>query len=137
MRYQRVRNAGVLIGAGLGGILNGVVLSAHNIPVVTWLGTLAGVLVLWSALRGPGPLPALRTLLGYMLVGWGAYSFIEGLVSHHLLELHHAGDAYYDWVYLIVSGALVLLGLALRDGRDRVPAHGAERRSGRERRLVY
>jgi uncharacterized membrane protein len=87
-------------------------------------------------------LPATRTLLGYMLVGWGGFNLVEGIVNHHILELHHVRDlpthvAFYDWAFIVVSGALILVGLALRDGKDRVPAPVTERRSGRERRLAY
>jgi uncharacterized membrane protein len=97
------------------------------------------VLVLWSAVRGPGRLPATRTLLAYMLVGWGAFNLVEGIVNHHVLGLHHVRDLpthvmFYDWAFLIVSGALILIGLALRDARD--PVRG-ERRTGRDRRLAY
>jgi uncharacterized membrane protein len=61
-------------------------------------------------------------------------------VDHHLLELHHVRDfpahvASYDWAFLIVSGGLILAGLALRDGHDRVAAR-PERRTGRDRRLA-
>jgi uncharacterized membrane protein len=168
MRYERVRNAAILLGAGLGGFLDGIalhqiahwhqMLSARVPPASveamqrnmvadgwfhagTWALTMAGVLVLWSAVRGPGPLPSMRTLLGYMLVGWGAFNLVEGILNHHLLQLHHVRDLpthimFYDWAFLIVSGALVLIGLAVRDGRDRVPAPGTERRV-RERRIAY
>ena len=74
-----------------------------------------------------------------MLIGWGAFNVVEGLIDHHLLELHHVRDlpthvAFYDWAFIILSGALVLFGIALRDGRHRVPAPMLERRDGRERR---
>ena len=169
MRYERVRNAALLLGAGLGGFLDGIVLHqiAHwhqmlsaRVPpervvdlernmigdgvfhLFTWALTFAGALVLWSTIRGPGPLTSTRTLLGYMLVGWGAFNIVEGVVNHHLLELHHVRDlpthiVFYDWAFLVVSGALVLLGLAVRDGKDRVPAPLGERRRGRDRRLGY
>jgi len=169
MRYEKARNAALLLGAGLGGFLDGIVLHqiAHwhqmlsaRVPpervvdlernmmadggfhLFTWSLTFAGVLVLWNAIRGPGPLPATRTLLGYMLVGWGAFNIVEGVVNHHLLELHHVRDlpthiVFYDWAFLILSGALVLIGLAVRDGKGRVAAPLTERRTGRERRLAY
>jgi uncharacterized membrane protein len=169
MRYVRIRNAALLLGVGLGGFLDGIVLHqiAHwhqmlsaQVPpetveamrrnmtadgwfhFATWVVTFAGVLVLWSGIRGPGRLPATRTLFGYMLAGWGLFNLVEGIVGHHILELHHVRDlpthiAFYDWAFLIVSGALILIGLALREGRDRVPAPLADRRTGRDRRLAY
>jgi uncharacterized membrane protein len=169
MRYARIRNAALLLGIGLGGFLDGTVLhqiahwhqmlSAQVAPetieamrrnmsadgwfhFAAWGVTFAGVLVLWSGIRGPGRLPSTRTLLGYMLVGWGAFNLVEGVIAHHILELHHVRDlpthiVFYDWAFLIVSGALILIGLAVRDGKDRVPAPLADRRAGRDRRLVY
>ena len=169
MRYQRVHAAAVLLGAGLGGFLEGIVLrqilhwhqmlSSVLLPETVeamrrnmaadgwfylgaWLITLAGVFVLWSAIRGAGRLPSTRNVCAYMLIGWGVFNLVEGTIDHHLLELHHVHDlpAYnevYDWVFLIVGGiGFVLAGLALRDGRHRVPAPVLERRSGGERRMA-
>jgi uncharacterized membrane protein len=167
MRYRKVRHAAVLLGIGLGAFFDGIVLHqiAHwhqmlsaRVPpetvaamqrnmtadgwfhLVAWVVTLAGVLVLWSAVRGAGRLPATRTLLGYMLAGWGAFNLVEGIIDHHILELHHVRDlpahiAFYDWAFIILSGGLVFVGLALRDASDRMPAF-PERRSGRDRRLA-
>jgi uncharacterized membrane protein len=166
MRHERIRAGALLVGVGLGGFLDGIVLHqiAHwhqmlsaVVPpdtmqamrqnmtadgwfhLATWVITLAGIFFLWSGIRGPGPAPSTRSLVGYMLIGWGGFNVLEGLVDHHLLELHHVRDlpthvAFYDWAFLIVSGALVLLGIALRDGRHRLSSHTLERRHGRERR---
>ena len=166
MRYERTRTAGLLLGVGLGGFIDGIALHqiAHwhqmlswALPLdsmeamrfnmqadgwfhlVMWLVTLAGVFVLWSAVRGAGPLPTTRTLCGHMLVGWGGFNLVEGSINHHVLELHHVRDLpmhvpLYDWLFLLIGGVgFILVGLVLRDGRDRESAH--ERRSGRERRL--
>jgi uncharacterized membrane protein len=168
MRHRKIRAAALLLGIGLGGFLDGIVLHqiAHwhqmlsaRVPpatveamqrnmaadgwfhLATWIVTFAGVLALWSGMRGPGRLLSSRGFAGYMLVGWGAFNVAEGLVNHHILALHHVRDlpthvAFYDWAFLIVSGGLILFGLALRDPRDRVPAPLIERR-GRDRRLAY
>jgi uncharacterized membrane protein len=169
MRYERVRAAAILLGAGLGGFLDGIVLhqilhwhqmlSARVPPdsleammrntvadgwfhLAVWILTVAGIGLLWSGVRGAGRLPSARAVCGYALVGWGAFNLVEGIVNHHVLELHHVRDlpthmVVYDWAFLILSGALILLGLALRDGKSRVPAPLAERRSGDERRMAY
>jgi uncharacterized membrane protein len=110
--------------------------------LVMWLGTAGGIALLWSGVRGAGRLPSLRAVCGYLLVGWGAFNMVEGIVNHHLLELHHVRDlpthmVFYDWAFLVISGALILFGLALRDGKSRVPVTLDERRSGRERRMAY
>jgi uncharacterized membrane protein len=51
-----------------------------------------------------------------MLVGWGVFNLVEGLIDHHLLDLHHVRDLpahvpLYDWVFLLAGGiGFVLLG---------------------------
>jgi hypothetical protein len=55
--------------------------------------------------------------------------------------LHHVRDlpthvAYYDWVFLILNGGLVLLGRAVRDGRSRAAVPLMERRDSSERRIA-
>jgi uncharacterized membrane protein len=169
-RSSKVQAAGILLGIGLGGFLDGIVLHQivqwHQmlsavVPPETmqamkrnmtadgwfhaavWLATLAGVLVLWSAVRGPGALPTSRALAGDLLLGWGGFNLVEGILNHHVLELHHVRDLpqhlpVYDWIFLLAGGVgFILIGLALRAGRLRDPAQGAERRSGRERRFLY
>lgn len=170
-RYGRARNAALLLGVGLGGFADGIVL--HQIAqwhqmlsfvvpphtmeamkqnmtadglfhLATWAATFAGVLALWSAVRGAGRLPSTRTLLGCMLAGWGAFNLVEGIVDHHVLELHHVRDLplhvpAYDWLFLLAGGVgFVLAGLALVDRRDRPLPVGVEieRRSGFDRRLA-
>jgi uncharacterized membrane protein len=169
-RASKVTAAGILLGIGLGGFVDGImlhqivqwhqILSAVLPPdsmeamkrnmaadgwfhAAVWIATLAGVLMLWQAVRGPGPVPATRHLLGNMLLGWGAFNFVEGIVDHHVLELHHVRDLpqhmpAYDWIFLLVGGVgFMFAGVALRAGRRKAPAYGAERRSGHERRLSY
>ncbi len=170
MRHTRARNAALLLGVGLGGFLDGIVLhqiahwhqmlSARVLPhtveamkhnmsadgwfnLATWAVTLAGVLLLRSALLGAGPLPSTRGFVGYMLIGWGAFNLVEGIIDHHLLQLHHVRDLpahlpAYDWIFLAAGGiGFILGGLALRQERGSAPAYGEERRSGRERRFSY
>lgn len=169
LRHAKVRAGGLLLGLGLGGFIDGIVLrqllqwhqmlSAVLPPesmeamrqnmaadglfhLATWLLTLAGVFALWSAVRGPGPLPRTRTLVGYMLVGWGVFNLVEGAINHHVLVLHHVRDLpqhvpVYDWIFLLGGGVgFVLLGLALVGGRHGA-AYREERRSGVDRRLSY
>jgi uncharacterized membrane protein len=52
-----------------------------------------------------------------MLVGWGAFNMVEGLIDHHLLEIHHVRDdlppgaARLAWdLGFLAWGALMLAG---------------------------
>jgi uncharacterized membrane protein len=52
-------------------------------------------------------------------MGWGLFNLVEGVIDHHLLDLHHVRDLpvhlpAYDWVFLAVGGVgLVALGWLL------------------------
>jgi len=97
----------------------------------TWLVTFAGVLLLWSAAAQPGRLPSWRELFGYLFLGWGWFNLVEGIVDHHLLELHHVRDLpahvpLYDWLFLTFGGAgLIVLGFWMRAPRARPSAPSA------------
>ena len=143
--------AATLIGIGLGGFADGIVfhqilqwhhmLSSRlppttlvNIKVnmiwdglfhlVTWLSTSLGLLLLWRAL-GRADVPRSNAVFGGSLaLGWGAFNFVEGLVDHQLLGVHHVhpGRGQLAWdVGFVLSGAVLLIagGLAIRAGRLR------------------
>ena len=49
-----------------------------------------------------------------MLVGWGMFNVVEGLIDHQILGLHHvhpgAGQLAWDIGFIVVSGLLVVIG---------------------------
>jgi uncharacterized membrane protein len=114
----RTRSA-LVIGIGMGGFLDGIVLHQimqwHNmgsavLPPHTmeamkrnmlwdgyfhagaWVLTMIGIVMLWSHARRGHPLPGPRALAGQMLMGWGIFNLVEGAIDHHLLGLHHVRD---------------------------------------------
>jgi uncharacterized membrane protein len=116
---QRRLTAAVVLGVGLGGFADGIVLHQiaqwHNmgsavVPPVTmdamsrnmawdgwfhlatWCITLVGVLMLWRERRDGLPAGTLTPFVGQMLFGWGAFNLLEGVADHHLLGLHHVRD---------------------------------------------
>jgi uncharacterized membrane protein len=132
---------GLVLGLGLGGFIDGILLHQiaqwHNmgsavLPPTTmeamarnmrWDGlfhlatlvlTLLGVVLLWREGRlGTAP-PSLRVLGGQMILGWGIFNLVEGIIDHHLLELHHVRDLpahvpAYDWWFLGVGGVLFIV----------------------------
>jgi uncharacterized membrane protein len=52
-----------------------------------------------------------------LLVGWGTFNVVEGLVDHHLLNLHHVrpgpDELLYDVAFLAWGALMVLAGWAL------------------------
>jgi len=130
---------GVLLGAGFGGFVDGIVLhqifQVHNmlsawLPPVTmdamrinmawdgyfhagvWLIAMAGVWGLWAARRA-GRTPSGRGFLGQLLLGFGLFNLVEGVIDHHLLQAHHVVDLpqhvpLFDWLFLGVGGVLLI-----------------------------
>jgi uncharacterized membrane protein len=114
------RSPGVLLGVGLGGLLDGIVLhqilqwhamlSARVPPrslealhfnmfwdgvfhAAMWLVTVLGVMRLVQVLRTCPQAGLGRLVAGDALLGWGGFNLVEGLVDHQLLGLHHVVEA--------------------------------------------
>ena len=139
-RHQgAVISAGVLLGTGLGGFLDGIVLHQilqwHNMlssqlpptdivsmkvnmfwdglfHAFTWLVTVVGLALLWRAGRRPEVPWSTRTFVGSLSLGWGAFNMVEGLIDHHWLGLHHVhpGAGQVAWdVGFLLFGALLVV----------------------------
>ena len=50
----------------------------------------------------------------WMLLGWGLFNLVEGIVDHHILTIHHVReDVANQWAYdvgFLVFGALLVVG---------------------------
>ncbi len=143
----------VLLGIGLGGFFDGIVLhqilqwhhvlSAHvpadslaNLELntwadglfhgATWVFTSLGLALLWGAVRRGAALGWNR-LIGGLLAGWGGFNLVEGLIDHHILQLHHVrpgpDELLYDLGFLIWGAVMLLAGVILlgRDGARSSP----------------
>ena len=135
------KRAGIILGLGLGGFVDGILLHQilhwHNmgsavLPPLTmeamrqnmvwdglfhaavWLVTVIGVYQLRHEARSGALLPDAKGFTGLLLLGWGLFNLLEGLIDHELLGLYHVRDlpAYvplYDWVFLAVGGVGFIL----------------------------
>jgi uncharacterized membrane protein len=151
---MRIVTPGLVLGIGLGGFADGIVLHQivqwHNMGsavlppntmdamklnmrwdglfhAATWVITLIGVVMLWADRRVTAP--SARLLAGQMILGWGLFNLVEGVVDHHALNLHHVRDLpmhvpVYDWAFLLLGGVLlIIVGAALAaPGHRRVDA---------------
>lgn len=56
---------------------------------LTWTMTAAGLTLLWrTAQKRETPLIT-SYFVGSLLLGWGLFNFVEGIIDHHILQLHH------------------------------------------------
>jgi uncharacterized membrane protein len=124
MRITRALRAALLLGFGLGAFFEGILL--HNVAgflyLAAWAITVGGIVLLWSALRGPGPLPSGRAFVGSYVIGWGGFNIVEALARHDLSR---------DWLLFGTGVGFVLLGVFLRRMQEET---FIERRSGADRR---
>ena len=110
-----------IMGLGLGGFLDGIVLhqilqwhhmltdtGEHPMTTVagletntladgffhlaTWLCVVAATVLTLRAWQRGELAPPWRAHLGMVLAGWGAFNVVEGLIDHQLLGLHHVRD---------------------------------------------
>lgn len=136
---RRVNIAGLTLGAGLGGVIDGIalhqILQVHamlsaRVPMDTMAGmhanmradgwfhafvlllTLLGLLLLWQALtRFNSARPSGRAFVGALLAGWGLFNLIEGVIDHHLLGLHHVVErlGLSIWDWLYLASGVLLM----------------------------
>jgi uncharacterized membrane protein len=139
-RSNPLQTAGIVLGIGMGGFLDGIVahqlLQIHNmlsarIPVntlinaeinmfwdglfhaLTWTTTLIGIYLLWRAGSQREAPWSGKVLVGAMFFGWGLFNFVEGIVDHYVLQVHHLverwGLSSMDAVF-VASGVVFMLG---------------------------
>jgi uncharacterized membrane protein len=133
--------AAVTLGIGLGGFFDGIVfhqiLQIHNmlsgwLPVTdlvsakvnmvwdgvfhaaVWVITLIGVGLLWRAAGRDDVTFETRFLAGGFLMGWGLFNVVEGVIDHHILDLHHVyervGPSAWDYAFLAWGAAMIAIG---------------------------
>jgi len=102
------------------------------------LATLAFVLLgapgLVAAWQQGRRAPSWRFHVGLLLVGWGIFNLVEGLIDHQLLGVHHVRDDLgaplsWDIGFLVLGAGLLVGGWALHTSGDRRSA-SAEVRPG-------
>ena len=130
--------AACLLGAGLGGFLDGIllhqILQWHNmlsslVPptdllsmkynmvwdglfhAATWSMTLGGLILLFRAGKLPGVPWSSALFGGGLALGWGLFNSVEGLIDHQLLGIHHVhpGEGQLAWDLGFIASGLLLM----------------------------
>ena len=82
--------------------------------VATWVFVVVGLIFLWRAARASATGFAPRVLVGWILVGWGVFNLVEGIINHHILGIHNVRDdvaTAWPWnVGFLIFGALLIIG---------------------------
>lgn len=143
--HQRVLNpvplftASVILGIGIGGFIDGIVLhqilqwhemlSAKLPPTnyvnksvnMFWDGvfhaftlivTMVGIVLLWRLLRREGIAKSGYLFSGGLITGWGVFNIVEGIVDHQLLKLHNVreiSDSPEIWNYGFLGLSVLML----------------------------
>ncbi len=139
-RHQgAILSAGVLLGTGMGGFFDGIllhqILQWHNMlssklpptdlvamkvnmlwdglfHAFTWLVTAIGLALLWRAGGRPEVPWSTRTFVGSLSLGWGLFNVVEGVIDHQILGIHHVhpGANQLAWdLGFLAFGALLIV----------------------------
>ena len=143
-----------IMGLGLGGFLDGIVLhqilqwhhmltdtGEHPTATVagletntladgffhlaTWVLVATATLLTVRAWQRRELAPPWRAHIGMLMLGWGAFNVVEGLIDHHLLGIHHVRDDLggplgWDLAFLASGVLLGVGGLALARSGERI-----------------
>lgn len=155
------RTPSFVLGLGLGGFIDGIVLhqllqwhhmvtsagyppdDVQNLKINTfWDGifhastyifVVLGLIVLWRAAHRTHMRWSGKLLAGTVLMGFGIFNLVEGIVDHHLLGIHHVNETVPrdQWIWwdlgFLLWGAAMLAGgwFLLKRGRKETPAKTA------------
>jgi uncharacterized membrane protein len=85
-----------------------------------------GLLLLWNRARQTRLHSSGKVLFGSMLLGFGVFNVVEGIVDHHLLGIHHVNETvpkeqwiYWDVGFIIWGTGMLLAGWWLTAARFR------------------
>jgi uncharacterized membrane protein len=146
-RTVEPRAPALILGLGLGGFVDGIVLhqilqwhhmltdtgdhpsdtvvglEANTLAdgffhLATWVLVAAATLMMVRAWQRGELAPPWRAHFGMLLAGWGVFNFVEGIVDHQLLGIHHVRDDLgappgWDVGFLAFGALLILAGTAL------------------------
>jgi uncharacterized membrane protein len=135
--------AGILLGLGIGGFFDGIVLHQllqwHHLlsnvyppdtlanlknntfwdgvfHTATYIFVALGLALLWHRARQPHVKWSSKMFVGTLLMGFGIFNLVEGIVNHQILSIHHVNETVprSQWIYwdlgFLAWGAIMLVG---------------------------
>lgn len=92
----------------------------------TYIFLLAALFIFWRHAHRQHPYWSTKLLVGTILIGFGAFNVVEGIIDHQLLGIHHVNelvprDQWLAWdIGFIVWGAVMLIvGWTLKNAGQR------------------
>lgn len=148
--------AAMVLGIGLGGFIDGIFfhqifqvheMLSNKIPSTNYVGksvnmfwdgvfhffclmvVLTGIILLWKLLQRKNTENSGKLLSGGLVLGWGLFNIVEGIINHHILKLHNVIEISENpdtgnfiflgiSVLILIAGALLVRG---HRGRRRGP----------------
>lgn len=140
-------SATVVLGMGVGGFIDGIALHqilqwhemlSNKLPPDTlmnksvnmfWDGifraftlitTTVGIWLFWKLLHKPDINKSGYLLSGGMLMGWGLFNLVEGIIDHHILSIHNVREVspnqtLWNYGFLVFGILLLIAGWLLAD----------------------
>lgn len=113
-------SASLLMGIGLGGFVLHQILQWHhmlstplpptdlvNVKInmlwdglfhaLTWVCTAVGLGMLWRAGLRHDVAWSTRTFVGSLVLGWGVFNLVEGIIDYQILGIHHVHPGRASW----------------------------------------
>ena len=77
--------------------------------------TISGIIILWVSQSSKDRdyfLSYKRSFIGLVFIGFGGFNTIEGIINHHILQMHHvievADPLVFDLTFLVIGGLAFL-----------------------------
>ncbi len=98
---------------------SGQIMSDGIFHFAVTIALVAGGFILWLAGNPKDFNQGVKQVIGWFLMGTGLFNVLEGIINHHILQIHRVkpGDPnalFYDIAFLIVGAILFLGGLFLK-----------------------
>lgn len=160
-----LRTAAILFGIGMGGFIDGIlfhqILQVHNMlsnrffpdslvnidinmfwdglfHAATWIVTAVAIYFFWRAGVNHRTVWSGKTFIGGLFLGWGLFNFVEGVIDHHILQVHHVVQRatgttrlMWDLAFLASGIVFIVIGSSLiKTGKSQAVAQAVPKRSG-------